>query len=272
MKKSIVILILTLCHTITYAQRTTIIPSSYIAGNASVAYDKTWLPFHNPASLGRIKTTGFSLLYENKYITKELSNKVANIWTTTPLVNIGGSFSHFGYAQYNEILASLSFAKEFGKRFSLGVDAIYYNVFVGENNTHRQTFTTQVGASVRLSETFSVACSAFNPIFSKIKSEYTQKTLPTLFSIGSQYKFRNSVKWLVQLDKEIASPMRWATGFEYSPVELFCVRIGGYGYNDFRPTIGLGINIDYVSINMSADYNSSLGFAMLGAVVFEFNK
>ena len=72
-----------------FAQQTTAIPSSYVPGNASVAYDMAWLPFGNPAALGSRSSLGVSIIYENRYITRELANKAINFWLPTKLINTG---------------------------------------------------------------------------------------------------------------------------------------------------------------------------------------
>lgn len=251
------------------AQQTAVIPSSYVAGNASVAYQDEWLPFNNPAALGRMGCFGVGIIYENRYISPKLATKSINTWLPTKHINIGVGFSQFGYSEYNEMLASLSFGRKFGDRFSLGAEAVYYTMFISSVSRYRGTLTAQVGAQVDLSDNFSLAFKVFNPTFSTVKGEHDKKALPTVLSLGSQYKIRQVVLWLVQFDKEITSPLRWATGFHYSVAEEFIVRIGAYGYNDFRPTIGAGIRLDNWRFNLSADYNSVLGFSLLGSIGYK---
>jgi len=251
------------------AQKTTIIPSSFVGGNASVAYRNDWLPFHNPAALAGAEKIGFKLLYENRYITKELANKALNVWFPTKYLNIGTSFLHFGYAEYNEMIAAITFAREFGK-FRLGIEIDYYTLFLSQSERYKGTITTQVGAQISITDNFSIAFNAFNPTFSKVKSELVEKRLPTTFSIGSLYRIKDVVDWLVQLDKEVSSPLRWATGFEYAPAKEFIVRIGAYGYNNFIPTFGAGIKFGDFKFDVNADYNSVLGFSLLSCLGYSF--
>ena len=269
MKRLIYITLLIIFYISGFSQQTTVIPSSYAAANASVAYTGDWFAFHNPAALGQRQRISIGMLYENKYISRELSNKALSVAIPTKHINLGASFSHFGYSEYNEMLASLSFARKFG-RLSIGVDAIYYTVFLSPSERYKGTFTTQVGMQVDATEEWTLAFTAFNPVFSKVKGDYENKPLPTVFSIGSQYKIRGIVDWLIQFDKEIASPFRWATGFEYAPVKEFIVRIGAYGYRNIRPTIGLGMRLKGLKFDVTADYNTALGFSMAGALGYEF--
>ncbi|MDR0830595.1 MAG: hypothetical protein LBN95_10875 [Prevotellaceae bacterium] len=252
------------------AQQTTVIPSSFVAGNASVAYREDWIPFHNPAALAGAEKIGFALLYENRYITKELANKALNVWFPTKYINVGVAFSHFGYSEYNEMISSISFAREFGEKFRLGAEIDYYTVFLSQSERYKGAITAQVGAQILITENFSLAFNVFNPVFSKIKTDFAEKRLPTIFSIGSLYRIKNRVDWLVQFDKEVSSPLRWATGFEYSPVKEMVVRLGAYGYNSFIPTLGAGAKFGGFRFDINAAYNSALGFSLLGRLGCEF--
>ncbi|MDR3273403.1 MAG: hypothetical protein LBT29_07985 [Flavobacteriaceae bacterium] len=261
-----------LCFTVQIqAQKTTVIPSTIVGGNAAVAYCENWLPFQNPAALGNVQKIGFALIYENRYITKELANKVLNVWFPTKYINVGGSFSHFGYSEYNEMITALTFARKFSEKFSLGLEFDYYTVYLSASKHYKGAFTTQIGASVAITDEFSLAFNAFNPVFSKIKTEYAEQPLPTVFSIGSLYRIKGTVDWLVQFDKEIATPLRWATGFEYAINEKqFVIRLGAYGYDSFVPTFGAGIRVADFKFDINADYNSVLGFSLIGRLAYEF--
>lgn len=252
------------------AQKTTVIPSSFVGGNASVTYKNEWLPFHNPAALAGAEKIGFQLLYENRYITKELANKAFNAWFPTKYLNIGASFSHFGYSEFNEMLAAVTFARQFGKKFRLGIEIDYYTLFLSQSERYKGTITAQVGAQISITDDFSIAFNAFNPTFSKVKSVLVEQRLPTTFSLGTLYRIKNTVDWLVQLDKEVSSPLRWATGFEYAPIKEFIVRIGAYGYNNFVPTFGAGIKFGGFKFDFNADYNSALGFSIIGCFGYSF--
>jgi len=270
MLKKLCFALFLLCFSFTLsAQRTTVIPSSFVGGNASLAYKNDWLPFHNPAALAGAKKIGFLLLYENRYISKELANKALNVWFPTKNLNIGASFSHFGYSEYNEMIAAVTFAREFG-RFRLGIEVDYYTLFLSQSERYKGTITAQVGAQIFITDAFSIAFNAFNPTFSKVKSELAEKRLPTTFSLGTLYRIKNEVDWLVQIDKEISSPLRWATGFEYAPAKEFIIRLGAYGYNNFIPTFGAGIRFSGFKFDVNADYNSVLGFSLVGCLGYTF--
>lgn len=270
---NIVLLILATCTSgAMQAQIATIVPSSYTAGNASVAYTAEWQPFQNPAALACEKQYAISLLYENRYITAELSNAAVSVAIPTKYINIGAQFSYFGYAEYNEMLAAVTFARTFGDIFHLGVECDYYAVYLSPTERYRSTATVQVGFQVQVIPSLTIGFNAFNPIFSKIKSDLTEKRLPSVFSLGTNYKIHEKVAWLVQIDKEVHSPLRWATGFEYAPFDVFDVRIGCYGSDYVVPTLGVGCGCGGFRFHLHCEYRNPLGVTMLGALQYRFGR
>ncbi len=254
------------------AQTATIVPSSYVAGNASVAYNAEWQPFQNPAALACEQNYTLSLLYENRYITAELSNAAFSVAIPTKYINVGAQFSYFGYAEYNEMLAAVTFARTFGNIFHLGVECDYYAVYLSPSERYKSTATVQVGFQVQVVPSLTIGFSAFNPIFSKIKSDLTEKRLPSVFSLGTNYRIHEKVSWLVQLDKEVRSPLRWATGFEYAPFDVFDVRIGCYGSDYTVPTLGVGCGWAGFKFHLHCEYRNPLGVTMLGTLQYRFKR
>lgn len=251
------------------AQIATIVPSSYAPGNASVAYHKDWQPFQNPAALAHAQNYTVTLLYENRYITKELGNSVASLAIPTKYVNVGASFSYFGYSAYNEMLASVTLARNFGKVLNIGVEFDYYTVYLSPSERYRGAFMAQVGMQLQVLPNFMVAFNVFNPVFSKIKTDLVTKRLPSVFSLGTNYQLHEKVSWLVQLDKEVHSPMRWATGFEYAPFEEFTVRVGAYGSDYFVPTLGVGLAFNGFRFQLQTEYRHPLGLTMMGVLQYQ---
>lgn len=253
-----------------FAQVTTIVPNSYVPANASVSYVEAWLPFHNPAALAHEKVGMVQLQYDNKYITKELSTALVSGCYSNKYVNVGASFSYFGYSIYNEMLVGLTFARSFGEHFSLGIEFDYYTVFFSPTERYRGTLTANIGMQAKVVEKFYISFAAFNPVFSKIKTEFMDKSLPVVFSLGTLYQITEQVDWLVQLDKEVKSPLRWATGVEYRPFKEFLVNVGVYGSDYAVPTLGVGFGFSGFEFRLNTEYHTVLGFSALGALRYTF--
>lgn len=255
-----------------FAQITTIVPNSYIPGNASVSYIKAWLPFHNPAALAHEKVGSVQLQYDNKYITKELNTALVSGCYSTKYVNIGVSFSYFGYSIYNEMLTGLTFARTFGEHLSIGVEFDYYTVFFSPSERYQGTLTANIGIQAKVVDNFYISFAAFNPVFSKIKTDFIDKSLPVVFSLGTLYQITDQVDWLMQIDKEVKSPLRWSTGVEYRPFKEFLVNIGVYGSDYAVPTLGVGFQFSGFEFRLNTEYHTTLGLSALGILRYTFQS
>src|SRR5665647_1617248 len=98
MKKLITLLaIVSFCQFVS-SQISNIIPTSTSIAQTSVADSYHWTSFSNPAMLGYVQKAEFGLQYENRYLISELSTKSVQLGLPSNLVNVGLSFSHFGYS------------------------------------------------------------------------------------------------------------------------------------------------------------------------------
>lgn len=166
-----------LCFIPLKAQQQATLPGTYAPGDASVAYSKAWFPFSTPAALAAQQQSGIQILYENRYITKTLANKSLNLWFSTPYFNIGGSFTHFGYSSYHEMMGALTLARQLGEHVRLGVEVDYFSVYLSEIGEYHGAVTAQVGLQVVPCRHLLLGFNLFNPTFSSVKTDELSKGL-----------------------------------------------------------------------------------------------
>lgn len=256
-----------------WGQQQANLPSSYAPGDAAVAYSREWFPFATPAALAAQQTSGVQIIYENRYITKTLANKSLNLWFQTPYFNIGGSFTHFGYSSYHEMVASLTLARQLGERVRLGVEVDYFTVYLSEIGEYHGAVTAQVGLQVVACRNLVLGFNVFNPTFSSVRTDALSTRLPVRFQGGFCYSIGGMVDWHVEVDKTLKMPWRWATGFEYSPLTLpnFVVRLGANGSRFIQPSLGVGFSVKGLGFDVDALYHTRLGFSLLAAVKYRFH-
>lgn len=251
------------------AQETTVFPGSYAPGNASVAYFRQWQPFQNTSALALEQHISAGLVYQNRYFAKELSNEIFYVTVPTKLVNISGSFSYFGYDLYNEMLSEIAFSRAFG-RLRIGVGFDYYSFFVSQTDGYKGTFTANVGAQMDVSSRLTIGFSIFNPTLSSINDSYTDRKLPTILSLGTNYKMGDKIYWLVEVEKNVNLSMNFATGFDYLPYKNFALRLGIYGSDYVIPTIGVGYKWSYFQIDIHSELHPILGTTFLISTRYNF--
>jgi hypothetical protein len=252
------------------SQISNVIPSSIAIAQTSVSDTYNWSSFNNTAMLGYIEKPEIGIQFENRYVISELSTKSFQFGLPTNLVNAGLSFSHFGYSLYHEMMLGLGFARNFSDKFALGVQFNYYTAYFNASNSYRGALLPQVGLSVKFSPTFNVGFNTFNPFQTNIQTEFVTKRLPSVFSLGSEYFFSTELAWRTQIDKEVSSNYRFATGFEYQMLQNFKVKLGAYGSDYLVSCLGLGFKTGSFGIDLNCDLHPLLGVNTLAAVKYRF--
>ena len=267
--KKLLPLLLLLVAQCAYSQIANNISSSSSVAQTSVADSRSWTAFHNPSAYGNYTQHEFAFLYENRFFIQELSNKSAQAVIATDLVNVGLSFSHFGYSIYHEMMAGIGLARNFSNKFSLGVQFNYYTQYFAADNQYRGTLLGQVGLQYRLSKSFNLGFTTFNPFQTNIQTDYVQVRIPSIYSLGTEYFFSDDLVWRTQIDKEISSNYRFATGFDYRLLEKITFKLGGYGFEYFVPCIGFGIDVSSFTFDLNCELHPILGLNTLGMIRYK---
>ena len=101
-------------NNVSFAQISPVVPTSYSIANASVAVQNEWSAFQNTAALAHVDRLDVSMQFENRFMVNELSTKSIQAGINAKSVNVGLSFSYHGYSLYNEMLAGVALARNFG--------------------------------------------------------------------------------------------------------------------------------------------------------------
>lgn len=243
------------------AQQSTVLPSAISAANISSAVQDEWSAFQNISALAHVENWEVGAQYENHFMVRELSTKSVQFAKSTKHVNIGASFSYFGYSLYNDMIAGIGFARNFGDKFSMGLQFDYFTSYFSgeEQNRYRGTIFPQFGVSSKITPNLIVGFNTFNPFQANIKTEYAIKRIPSIFSFGSNYFFSDKVNWLFQMDKEVSSNFKFATGFEYKMIEQMTVKIGAYDSEFLVPTLGVDFHLNRFHIYFNEELHPQLG-------------
>ncbi len=267
MKTIILIFLLMFSALSLSGQRGDIVPGSYAPGRAAAAYKGRWQPLHNPSAASTADKVCLSAVYENRYITRELSNKMVAAVVPTPYFNVSVAFNHFGYSVYNEMLAAVGFSRDFGV-WRIGVEADVYMVYLSPTERYVATVTANVGVQVDVSPAVTIGFSMFNPCFSAVRS-YPMQYLPVTVAVGVNWHIHDKVDWLVEIDREISTLFHWKTGFEYRPFDVFTLRAGVYGADYAIPTLGVGFRVDDFRFELHSELNPKLGVTLLGSLGYD---
>lgn len=238
--------------------------------NASVSLNDVWSAHHNQAGLSFVKKSSCGVYYENRFLLKELSLRAGVAALPVKGGTFGLSFSNFGYSLYNENKYSLSYAKAFGEKFSVGIAMDYLNTKIAEGYGSKGVAVAEIGLQTKPLKGLTIGAHVFNPTHTKLVN-YNNERIPTIFRLGGNYNFSNKVILAIETEKDISQKAIFKTGIEYKPVNGFYLRAG----LSTRPTLnsfGFGIQIKHLQIDLSSNYNQILGFSPQVGLTYIFNK
>lgn len=252
------------------AQVADVIPTSMAIANTATARNDQWTAFQNPASLIQTERFQIALQYENRYLVGELSTEMIQAAYSNQYVNIGVAYSFFGYAEYSEMMAAIVLARRFGK-FSLGLQGNFIAIYCGDEAGYRMTGVPQLGMTVDITPTFTLGFQTFNPFVQSIKVEDGRRQLPAIYSLGTDYRFHKHFRWAAQLDYDINSTFRIATGFEWQAIKELGVKLGVYYRQYVVPCLGIGLHFGLFRFDINAELHPLLGVNLMSKAAFQWD-
>ncbi len=273
MSRRIVIIIFILATPLTsFGQMSPVVPNSIAVSNTSVAVLNEWNAFQNVTALSYINKAELSTQYENKFMIPELGTSSIQVGFNAQYVNIGLAFSYQGYSIYNEMLVGVGLARNFRDKFSMGVQFNYYTSYfsVKEESRYRGAVIGQFGIATYLTPDLVIGFHTFNPFQTNIKTEYSEKIIPSVYSLGGNYTFNEKLRWLIQIDKEVSTDFRFASSFEYTMIDALTFRLGASATEYLIPALGFGIHLRSFHIHLNGELHPILGFNSMVNLKYRF--
>lgn len=239
-------------------------------GNASVSLSDVWSAQHNQAGLGFLHSASAGVYYENRFLLKELSIKGAVLALPVKGGTFGLCISNFGYSLYSENKYSLSFAKAFGDKFSMGIAMDYLTTKIAEGYGKKGGFAAEIGLQAKPMKGLNIGAHVYNPTRTQLTA-YNNERIPTIIRLGGDYTFSDQVTIALESEKDIAQKAIFKAGIEYRAVKEFYLR-AGIATNPTLSSFGFGINLKNFKLDISANYHQTLGFSPQIGMTYTFNK
>ncbi|NLJ81783.1 MAG: hypothetical protein GX330_01480 [Bacteroidales bacterium] len=231
--------------------------------HASVALKDPFAVFNNPAMMAYSDKFSLNLHYENRFLLKETSTSYMG--SVLPLEK-GGVFGlhvlHFGHVNYGELNTGLSYAKAFGKAFSIGMRFDYLLSYFGEEIYGKSNgFTFEVGMYGQLSQSLGIGFVVYNPARLKMNTyNDVNEYIPTIIRLGLVYNISEKCLLTSEIEKDMSYTPTFRLGVEYEINEHLFLRMG-LSFPDFEYAFGVGWNIKSLKIDFSSNYHTVLGYS-----------
>ncbi len=237
-------------------------------GNAAVTLYDFWAISHNQAGLARMQNMAAGVYFENRFLIQELSFGAGAIVYPTESGVLGFNFTYFGFELYNESKVGLAYAREFGERFSAGVQLNYHNTNIAEDYGNKGNLTFELGAIFHILPELSFGVHLFNPTRAKI-ADFADERIPTIFRTGLSYEFSDRVIVVVETEKSVNLNPVFRTGIEYRISDPLYIR-GGIGTNPTTNAFGFGLELGNLNIDVATSFHHVLGYSPQLSFIYNF--
>jgi hypothetical protein len=237
-------------------------------GTASLTLSDPYSVLNNQAAMAFQKEISFSLYAEQRFLQSELGYYAGGLTLPTKSGVFGLALNYSGFDLYNEQKLGLAYARLFTKNISGGIQIDYLSTSISEYGT-AAALTFELGLLVKINEQLSTAVHVYNPV--AVKSGFDDEKIPTLFRLGLSYEAGKKVLLISEVAKDIDFPARFKAGVEYKIIDVLSLR-GGIATNPSQYSLGVGINVKHLKIDLASSYHQLLGFTPAFSLNYVFGK
>ena len=226
-------------------------------GGITTTLSDLWSTNNNQAGLGFVEGLSAGLYYENRFLLKETSYKAGAFVLPTKTGAFGVSVASFGFTEFMETRAGLSYGLRFSEKFAVGVQMNYLRTSLTQEFGSKNSVTGAVGLIGKLSNEITLGAHIYNPTRSKL-AEYDNERIPTVMKLGLDYRFSDKLIFALETEKDIDFNPVVKFGIEYRIIDILYIR-GGISNNPTSSAFGFGLIMKNFILEASSSFHQTLG-------------
>lgn len=250
-------------------------------GNASVALSDFWSIQNNQAGLGSLQSIAASFYYQNRFLVSELGSGAFGLVLPTQSGVFGLSYRNFGYSQYQETKIGLAYGRQFGERFSAGLQIDYLGNKLYSEYGQAGLLTFEIGLQHKISEKVIIGVHAFNPISANLSDEPEERT-PSIIRLGAAWSVSDELLLVLETEKNVNYKPSIRAGLEYEVAEKIYTRLGYASVPALtgaenlsvasQYSFGFGLNHGPLDIDFAAQVHQTLGWSPAISMTYRFSN
>lgn len=176
-------------------------------------------------------------------------------------------YAQYGYGLYHQSNISLNYAISVSPSFSVGIALLCNILSIAEENTLATSFYPNLGLNYQLNESLELGILLSNLSLSKITKNSTI-LWPVKADLGLSYSINPKVKFLLIYLVSLNEQNAMGCGIEYALNSTFSLQTG-VSSNPMLFSIGTGIKLNKISIDLASSYQAFLGISPSISIRFE---
>ena len=238
-------------------------------GNASVALISTFSVFHNQAALARIKGVSAATDFRQPFLIEGYSDKALAVVVPTSHSNFAFGIHQKGLSSYHETRLGVAMARNFGEKFSAGIQFDYFMMNFPEQGRSRGTCFIEFGILYQMKRNVIIGLHIFNPSNAFIESLNFISRLPFIATAGIVYKPADNILITNAEEYSMNSRLNISMGIEYLFSDRFSLRCGLSG-EPVRHSAGIGYKWNIFTIDFAMVHHETLGYTPSFSLILNF--
>lgn len=223
----------------------------------------------NTAALAQLKSGGFGVYGERRFMLEELNQFTSVIALPTSSGTFAVQGDYFGFSSFNENQLGVAYARSIAKNVDVGVKFNYHTIRVaGYGDASAVNF--EAGTIFHLTERLHTGLHVYNPTSSKL-GKNSNEQLAAIYKAGIGYEPSNRIFISTEIIKQEDQPVNVNVGMQYNLHERLFLR-GGISTLTNNSYIGAGVLMGFVRLDFNAAYHPQLGFTPGVLLLFNFKK
>jgi len=227
-------------------------------GNAFISQYDLDAALHNQAGLAQLSTISFAVLFENRFLLKELSSKGIIVGIPTKSGVFSTSMHAFGPAKWMETNFSVAYSMQLTPKLSGGVQLNYFGMKLPEENQSLSSAGAELGFIYQLSPTLFAGAHLANPVSIPFQTSSYLDKIPWRFRLGGHSLITEDITLSVEAEKTENQNIVLKAGMEWKVVERFYLR-GGYNSGATKLFTGIGFYYRFITADIAFGYHQTLG-------------
>lgn len=237
------------------------------------AYSKNFVDIFssttNQASLAQLKSGGFGVYGERRFLLEELNQFSAIIALPTS----GGTFAlqgdYYGFTTYNENQLGLAYGRKISNYIDIGVKFNYHTVRIAGYGT-ASAINFEAGTILHLTDKLHAGFHVYNPLSSKLGKNSNEK-LASVYQAGMGYEASDKVFVSTEIVKQEDQAVSINAGLQYNVAQNVFLR-GGISTLSNNSYVGVGLQFGFARVDLNTAYHPQLGFTPGILLLFSFKK
>lgn len=222
------------------------------------------------SNLAQKSFSSYSNIYTscgNDYLLKELMNVQLTGQCVVKNNVLVMQIMHSGYSKYGSLTSSIAYARQFGKRVSIGLRFHYlYQHIEQYESVHSVTFDISMFAIVTKKLFFGFE--VYNP--ARLKYGIRGSSLiPMKFSLQAQYKYSDKLLFVLDLYKRLPGEFDVLLGAYYCPLNYFYL---AFDVSLLNVDMGIMLRCGHFYFTINLKYNYQLGFSPEVGLAYQFHQ